>query len=302
MEWIDSVIEFEFNRRALLGAVMIGFVNGYFGGYVVLKRASLFAGALSHTLFPGIAIGALIAGLNPASAFLGAMITALLVGVTSQAVSTVSRVDPNAALAILYPFAFAFGLLILRYLSMPVVIEHYLFGNILGLSDFDLWFLFGIGLAVMSFLLLFQRPLILLVFSREVAMTQGIPVVALEFAIALFLVLVMITSLKAVGTIMTLGLLVAPATTLYLFFDSPKKILYGGGLLGAGVSVFSVFVSNWFNIQTGPLIVLVLGGVFVLAFLFSPRYGLLHRWLMKLRTLHSDNGADEERTVPENKS
>jgi len=286
MEWIESVLQYEFNQRALLGALMIGFMNGYFGGYIVLKRASLFAGALSHTLFPGIAIGALIAGLNPLSAFLGALITALIVGLTSQAIATYTRMDQNASLAILYTFSFALGLFILYHLSLSVVIENYLFGNILGLSDFDLWFIFGVGLIMMSFLFLFQRPLTILLFSREIAITQGIPVLLFEFLMALFLVLSMITSLQAVGTILTLGLLVAPASIFYLFFDSPKKIMLGGGILGGAVSVISVFLSNWINIQTGICIILVLGLIFILSFLLSPKYGLFHNYFLSRKVIH----------------
>ena len=80
MNVISDMMAFEFNQRALLAAVMIGFLNGYVGGYVVLRRGALFAGSLSHTLFPGVALGALIAGLNPYSALLGAFLTAMVIG------------------------------------------------------------------------------------------------------------------------------------------------------------------------------------------------------------------------------
>ena len=87
MNIITDILSYEFNQRALLVAIMIGFMNGYVGGYVVLKRGALFAGSLSHTLFPGIALGALIAGLNPYSALIGAFIMAMLIGLSAEGIA-----------------------------------------------------------------------------------------------------------------------------------------------------------------------------------------------------------------------
>ena len=283
MTSIVDMVHYGFNQRALLAAIMIGFLNGYLGGYIVLRRSSLFAGALSHTLFPGIAIGALIAGLNPVSALIGASITALVIGLLSQSISNHSRVDQNATLAILYTAAFAVGLLILDRIGTYVQIEGYLFGNILGLSNFDLWFAYGSGAIVLSLLILFQRPLLISIFSPDIARTQGIRVKWLDLMLAGLLILTMITSLQAVGSILTLGLLVAPASIFYLFVNSPRALLWGGGLLGALLSCVSIFVSNWLNLQTGAAIVLVLGIAFLAAFILSPRYGLLSRWVHRIR-------------------
>lgn len=279
MNHLAEILDYGFNQRALLAALMIGFLNGFFGSYVVLRRASLFAGALAHTLFPGIALGALIAGVNPVSALIGATLTALLVGLTSQAAARATRADLNTVLAVFWTSAFAGGLIILESIDKYVDLEGFLFGNILGLSNFDIWFVFLVGFLVLSIMILLQRPIMLMSFSPEVAVTQGVRVRRLDTLMAALLVLVMITSLQAVGTILTLGLLVAPAAIMDLFAESPRSIMWGGGLIGAVVAGSCVIASNLLNIQTGALIVVLLGILFLASLIFSPRHGILARKL-----------------------
>lgn len=275
MNLITDILSYEFNQRALLAAVMIGFMNGFVGGYVVLRRGALFASSLSHTLFPGIAVGALIAGLNPYSALIGAFIMAMVIGLGSEGIAANSRIDRDAAMAVLFTAACAAGLLLLKRVAANVRIEDYLFGNILGIADWDLWFMFVAGAVVLSVLILFQRPLQIFVFSPELAASQGVPVKFFDYLLAAVVVITMVASLQAVGTLLAIGLLVAPAATLYLYLDSPAMILWGGGALGVLISVSAVILSNVGNIPTGPAMVILLAVVFLAGFAFSPRYGLL---------------------------
>lgn len=274
---MQEILSYQFNQRAILAALMIGFLNGYVGGYVVLRRGALFAGAMSHTLFPGIAVGALIAGLNPYSALIGAFVMALLVGLGSQGVASNSRIDREAAMAIFYTAATAGGLLVLERLGTYVRVEDYLFGNILRVSNWDLWFMFGAGLVVLSIAILLQRPLLLFMFSNDLAAANGLSTRKLDYLLAALVVITMVTSLQAVGALLALGLLVAPAATLYLFFDSPRRIMWGGGVAGMVIAVSSVFITNQLNVQTGPAMVILLALFFLLGFILSPRYGLFAR-------------------------
>lgn len=275
IDTIQEILSYQFNQRALLAAIMIGFLNGYTGGYVVLRKGALFAGALSHTLFPGIAVGALIAGLNPYSALIGAFVMALVVGLGSQGIASNSRIDREAAMAILYTAATAAGLLVLEKLGTYVRVEDYLFGNILRVSNWDLWFMFIAGFVVLTLIILFQRPLLVFIFSKDLAASHGIPVKLLDYLLAALVVITMVTSLQAVGALLAIGMLVAPAATLYLFSDRPKTILWGGGLAGVVISVASVFITNLADLQTGAVMVILLAVFFLAGFLVSPRYGLL---------------------------
>lgn len=280
IDWLLEPLQHSFNQRALLAALLIGMTNGYASAFVVLKKSALKVGSLSHALLPGIAVAILFVGLHDWSAFLGALIAALLIGLGSLAVSRGSRLDQESALAILYTAAFSGGIILLRRLNVTQQMDEWLFGNIMGLRDRDLWTNFWISLGALGTLTALHRPLLMTLFDAEVAATLGVPVRALNYLLLAVLIIVLISSLQAVGCMLAVGLLVTPAATVYLLTDSTGKLFWGGALLGGSASVFAVFAGWWLNIEQGPAIILTLGAVFLLAFLFGPKYGLLR----KLRT------------------
>jgi len=267
-----------FFQRALLAGLLIGFTNGFFSGFVVVRRTALSVSALSPTLLPGIALGILITGtLTQVNAFIGALTAALFVGLGSVVVSRTSRVAQGTALAILYTTAFALGVAVLKYLHNYGDLEHWLFGDIRLVSSSDLWLAFNIGSIILLGSNIFFRPLLLTLFEPDVAAAQGVPVRAMNYLLFGMLILALVTSLQAVGCVLSVGLLVAPAATLSLLTNRTSLLFWGGGLVGALGSVFALLLAYWTDIPAGPAIVIVLGTLFLLAFLLSPKYGLLPR-------------------------
>jgi len=102
------------------------------------------------------------------------------------------------------------------------------------------------------------------------------------------LVLSMISSLQAVGVVLALGMLIAPAATIYLCSDSFAAMFWGGGIIGTLGSCAGLFVSYWLNLPSGACIVLVLGVIFFAAYLFSPKYGMLSKFLRR-HHLHEES-------------
>jgi len=177
-----------------------------------------------------------------------------------------------------------------------VNVTHYLFGNILGLSDADLWITYLISFIVLPLLVVFQRPLLLMMFEPSVAASQGVLVRPLNYMLMALLVLSMISSLQAVGVVLALGMLIGPAATIYLCSDSFAAMFWGGGILGMIGSCLGLLVSYWLNLPSGACIVLVLGVIFLLAYLLSPKYGVLSKFLQR-RHLHEESLARwEERS------
>ena len=268
----------DFFQRALLAGLLIGFTNGFFSGFVVLRRTALSVSALSHTMLPGIALGILITGaLTQANAFIGALSAALIVGLGSVVGSRTSRVDQGTALGILYTTAFALGVASLKYLGNYGDLQHWLFGDIRLVSSSDLWLALGIGSVILLGSCIFFRPLLLTLFESNVAAAQGVPVRAMNYLLFLMLILALVTSLQAVGCVLSVGLLVAPGATISLLTNRTPVLFWGGGILGALGSVLALLCAYWIDIPAGPAIVIVLGGAFLLAFLISPKYGLLRR-------------------------
>jgi ABC-type Mn2+/Zn2+ transport system permease subunit len=289
MNWLTEPFSHEFMLRALLGGMLIGFVNGFVGTFVVLRRMALMADSLSHSLLPGLAIGVLLFGLSTAGLFVGGLSAALMVALGAQLISRSSRLKEDTALAILYTVAFSLGLVLLSFVKVRVSLMHYLFGNILGLSNTDLWVSYTVALVGIPLLAALQRPFLILLFEPAVARSQGVRVGLLNALLSVVLVVTMISSLQAVGVILMLGLLISPAATVYLLCDSFPAMLWGGGAIGLFGTVAGLILSYHVNnLPSGAAIVLVLGGIFFLAYLFSPRYGAL-RLLRRKRHFHEES-------------
>jgi len=265
-----------FYQRALAAAAFIGFANGFCSGFVVLRRNALSVSALSHTMLPGIALGILLAGtLTQLNAFVGALFATMLVGLGSVAVARGNRVAQSTALAVLYTAAFAVGVAILPHLDTRQELEHWLFGDIIAVGDADLWIAYATGSLTLLVSNLWMRPILLTLFEPHVAAAQGVHTRLIQYVLFALLILSLVSSLQAVGCVLSVGLLVAPAATVSLLTDKTQALFWGGGLLGAAGAVAALLLSTRFDIAPGPAIVILLGALFVAAYLFSPKYGLL---------------------------
>ncbi len=271
-----SLLSNPFYQRALAAAAFIGFSNGFFSGFVVLRRNALSVSALSHTMLPGIALGILVTGaLTQVNAFLGALFATMLVGLGSVAVARGNRIAQGTALAVLYTAAFAAGVALLPHLDTRQELEHWLFGDIIAVGDADLWIAFATGSFTLLVSNLLMRPILLTLFEPHVAAAQGVHTRFIQYTLFALLILSLVSSLQAVGCVLSVGLLVAPAATVSLLTDKPQALFWGGGLLGSAGSVAALLLSTRLNLAPGPAIVILLGLLFVAAYLFSPKYGLL---------------------------
>ena len=281
MDWLTEPLQFEHIRRALFICVLAGFANGYLSAFVVLRKSALQVGSLSHSLLPGIGVGILLFGLSQASAFVGALVAALIVGLGSLLVARSSRLGQETALAILFTTAFAGGLLLLEFAPVNVDIDHYLFGNILFASDSDLVTVFWVSALALTILTILRRPIVLMLFEPDAARALGVPQRALNYVLLGLLIVVLISTLQAVGCLLALGLLATPAATVYLLTDRAEVLFGGGGLVGASGATGALLLSHHFNISPGSTIILTLGGLFALAFLFGPRHGIAARLIAR---------------------
>jgi ABC-type Mn2+/Zn2+ transport system permease subunit len=286
LTWLFEPFRHEFMQRALFGCALIGFTNGALSAFIVIRRLALMADAMAHSLLPGVAVALLLFGLAPGTLFVGALVAALLVAFGTQIISNSSRIKEDTALGLLFACSFSLGLVLISFSRLAVNVSDYLFGNILGLGDADLWIIYLISLIVLPMLVALERPLLLTVFEPSVAASQGVPVNTLKYLLMGLLVLSMISSLQAVGVILALGMLIAPAATIYILSDSFTSMFWMGGILGCVGSCTGLLISFWLNLPAGPCIVLVLGVIFLSAYLFGPKYGIVAKLLLRPRHLH----------------
>ena len=261
-----------------IGATLIGFASGFFSGFVNLRRNALSVSALSHTMLPGIALAVLVTQeLTQANAFIGALFACILVGLGSVLVSRNSRIPEGTALAILYTTAFAGGVALLPHLPIVASLHDWLFGDISLISTNDLNLIFIISTISLVLSNIFMRPILLTMFEPNVASAQGVPVRAMQYLIFTLLILMLVASLQAVGCVLSVSLLVAPAAIMMLFTDNTKHLFWGGAIIGACAGAGGILLSQLIDIQAGHAIVILLGIIFLLAFTLSPRYGILKK-------------------------
>src|SRR4030095_417735 len=225
MDWLIDPFTHEYMQRALFGGVLIGFTNGFLGAFVVLRRLALMADSLSHSMLPGLALGVMFFGLSLSALFVGGLFAALFVALGAQVIARSSRLEEDTALAISYTVDFSFGLVLLTFVKTRVSLNHYLFGNILGLDDADLWLSYVVALATVPLLAALQRPYLLLLFEPAVARSQSMRAGLLNLPLCVLLFVTRLCSARAVGVILMLGLLIAPAATVYLLCDSFPAML-----------------------------------------------------------------------------
>ncbi len=274
MSEILDIISMPFFKRALVAAALIGFTNGFVSGFVLLRRSALSLSALSHTMLPGIVSVVLITGvLTQLGAFVGSMIAALIVGLASIMVSRGSKIPQGTALAIFYTTAIALGRIMLEYVATGEDLESWLFGSILSVGDSDLYVFFGIAGITLLGSTLFMRPILLTLFEPSVAVVQGVPVRLVNYFLFTLMVMALMASFQAVGAVLSIGLLVVPGAIMAMFTNRTRWLFWGGGLVGATGGVTAVLLSVIFNIPTGPAIVVVLGGLFLIAYITGPNSG-----------------------------
>ena len=257
-------------QRALFAAVFIGLINGYTSAFVLLHRSPLKLTALSHSLLPGVALATWLAGgLAVLTAFFGAAGAAVVIGILTVLLSRLTHIGDETILAVLYTGAFALGIMLLNKLGSSQDLDEWLLGNILGLSDLDLWMAFGVGLLTLPLQALFQRSLILNLFDQEVAASLGVRTRLLDYASFAILILVLVTTLQAVGCILAIGLIVTPAATVRPWVTSPRVLFLLSALTGSTGAALGLFLSYHLDQPAGATIAATLATIFLISILLN---------------------------------
>lgn len=274
IEWFTDPLQFDFMRRAFVTVVVIGLVTGFLGTYVIVKGIAFMGDAIAHSVFPGLVIAFLL----HRSLFVGAAFFGLLTAFGVGALTQTRRVREDAAIGVLFAGSFALGIvLISSQKSYAGDLTSFLFGEVLAVSTSDIVLAITVGAAIVLIALTLHRQLIAVAFDREMARAMGLPVFWLDMLLYVLLALAIVISLRAVGNILVVAMLVTPAATARLLTDRLVPMMGVGALLGAGGGVIGLYLSYHADLAAGGLIVLVVTAFFALAWLFAPRHGIVSR-------------------------
>ncbi|NJR70449.1 MAG: metal ABC transporter permease [Synechococcales cyanobacterium CRU_2_2] len=262
-------------QRALIVAVLVGLICSVVGSYLLVQRLALLGDAISHSVLPGLAI-AYALNLN---LFVGAFLSGMLGTTLITWIRTRSPIKEDAAMGIVLSSFFALGITLITLIQKDnkIDLNHFLFGNVLGVTATDVRDTSIIALLVIATVWLLYKELLFYTFDPEGAQVAGLPVDQLSFGLMSLIALTVVASLKAVGVVLVLALLITPGATAYLLVNRLHQVMMLGAAIGIFSSISGMYLSAWFNLPSGPAIALVASGFFALALLFSPQHGVLTR-------------------------
>lgn len=263
--------QFPFMVDAMIVGVSVGAVCAVLSCYLVLKGWSLMGDAISHAVLPGIVL-AYVAG---APLALGAFVSGLACAVLTGYVKANSRVKEDTVMGVVFTGFFAFGLVLFTKVKSDLHLDHILFGNILGLEPGDLRDTVIVAGVTLAVVLALRRDLLLFCFDPGYARTIGLRTQLLYYLLLSLLAVTIVVSLKAVGIILVIAMLVTPGCIGYLLTDRFGRMLGLAAASAIGSNLCGVYLSFFINASTGACIVLLQASLFVLALVFAPRHGLL---------------------------
>ena len=268
---------YEYMNKAIILSTAIGAICAFLSAYLMLKGWSLIGDALSHAVVPGVAI---------AYAFslpyaVGAFFSGILAAISILWIKSISKIKEDAVIGFIFSTFFALGLLIISLNPTSVDVQNIILGNILGIADEDITQIAIIIGVCLVLLLLFWKDLLLIFFDETQAITVGLSPIFYKVLFFTLLSACVVAALQSVGAILVIAMVITPGATAYLLTDKFNRLLIIAVLLGAGTSAVGVYLSYYLDGATGGVIVCLQTLLFLMAFLFAPKYGLVNRRMKK---------------------
>lgn len=281
-ELIDLFINplsYAFMQRGLAAALIVGVLCSVIGCYVVLRSMAFLGDALAHAVLPGVAVAYLL-GKNLT---LGGLVAALLVALGVGVFTRRGALKEDTAIGILFAAALSLGIVLISSIrTYAVDLSHILFGNVLGVSPLDLWLTAGTGLIVLSAIVIFYRPFLVISFDPVLAATLRLNAEFFRLLLLILLSVTIVISMQTVGVGLVAAMLVTPAATAYLLVRRFPLMMALSATIGGFSSLAGLFASFYLNVASGAAIVLTATFIFLLAFLFAPQRGLVWEFLRNM--------------------
>ena len=270
IDWLLDPLTHDFMRRALMVSALVGGVCGLLSCYMTLKGWALMGDAVSHAVMPGVVVAYALGLPFSLGAFVFGVGSVALIGFVKQK----SRIKEDTVIGLVFTGFFALGLVLVSKIKSNIDLMQILFGSPLGISRSDVNQTLIISFIVISILLIFRKDLMLYCFDAKHARSIGINTGILHYLLLTLLSLSAVVGLQTVGIILVVAMLITPGATAYLLTDRFDQMTLLAVISSSFSSIIGVYISYWSDIETGGSIVLVQTLIFLIAFLFAPRYGI----------------------------
>lgn len=271
MNWLTEPFGYQYMLNAMWVSAMVGGLCAFLSCYLMLKGWSLIGDALSHSIVPGVA-GAYMLGL-PFS--LGAFLSGGLAAGSMLFLNQRSRLKEDAIIGLIFSSFFGIGLFMVSLNPMSVNIQTIILGNVLAIAPEDIVQLAIIGVVSLTILLLKWKDLMVTFFDENHARSIGLNPGRLKLLFFTLLSVSTVAALQTVGAFLVICLVVTPGATAWLLTDRFPRLLIIAVTIGSVTSFFGAWLSYWLDGATGGIIVVLQTLLFLLAFVFAPKHGLL---------------------------
>ncbi|UXZ04070.1 metal ABC transporter permease [Moraxella nasicaprae] len=273
IELLFEPFSYDYMNTAMVMSAAVGGVCAFLSCFLMLKGWSLIGDALSHAVVPGVAI-AYALGLPFA---VGAFLSGFLATLAILWIKSITALKEDAVIGFIFTFFFALGLFIISINPTAVNVQEIIFGNILGIASSDVWQV-GVVMAVaFLFLVIFFKDLTLTFFDEVQAVASGLNPKVLKVLFFSLLSACVVASLQTVGAILVISMVVTPGATAYQLSDKFSQIIKIAIAIGVVTGGLGVYLSYFLDGATGGVIVSLQGILFILAFLFSSKFGYLRQ-------------------------
>ena len=277
-------LNYSFMVRGLTAAVLTGIVCAVVGVYVVVRGLAFFGDALAHSILPGVAVGYLLTDGAREPLFWWGTGTAVVVSLVIGAVSKGARIKQDTAIGIIFAGMFALGIAIISTVkSYTVDLTHFLFGDVLGVSGNQLITIAIFSALILILVIAFYKEFLVLTFDPTLAATLRIPTRVFEYLQLVLIALTVAVSFQTVGVGLMVAMLITPAAAAYLLTKRLPIMMILAAIIASASGVVGLYFSYYVNVASGPAIVLVATGFFVIAWGYS-----------KLRTRRMILGSKQE--------
>ncbi|MFD6097023.1 metal ABC transporter permease [Nocardiopsis flavescens] len=258
-----DLLQYEFMRRALIAAVLVGLITPVIGTYLVQRRLALLGDGIGHVALTGVALG-LLTGTSPVlTAALVSMVGAVLI----EVVRVRTRTSGDVALALLFYGGIAGGVLLIGLTpgAGNATLTGFLFGSVSTVSEEDLWVVAVLALGVAAVVAVFGRELFVLCQDEEVARAHGLPVRFLSVLLAVTAALTVVIAMRVVGLLMVSALMIVPVVAAQQLTRSFRVTMSLAVVIGLLSSLGGLGTAFYADLAPGATIVLLALGVFVVA-------------------------------------
>lgn len=276
---IQPFLEFAFMRRALVACLALGLGCGPVGVLLVLRRMSLVGDAMSHAVLPGAAIGFVYAGLSLPVMSLGGFIAGVTVALLSGVVARITPLREDASFAAFYLISLGLGVMIVSTSGSNIDLMHVLFGSVLAVDDAALLLVASITTVTLATLAVIYRPLVIESFDPGFLRALGGGGGVYHMIFMLLMVLNLVAGFQALGTLMSVGLMMLPAAAARFWARELWSMALVAALIGVLSGIVGLLASYHLNLPSGPAIVLTCGIAYLVSVAVGPRDSLWRRFL-----------------------